>query len=223
MGVCESGAHDGVGDHRLHAVHAPDHDDAGQVLEVDLVDDPHARRYDAEAAKHLLGPAQQGVALVNALVLALDVAGVGVGAAEGVDLHRMVDDEVHVDERVDSRRIPSGPLHGAAHGGEVDHRRNPGEVVEKDAGGDEGALAVLGRGLAIPARQRSHALLLAEALSGVAEEILEEDLHRHGEAGDVPEPPLFEGCQPMVGQPTAKLGPGAEAILRHLSPTHRCA
>ena len=48
-------------------------DDRRQVLEVDLVDDAAARRHDAEVLERLLRPAQQRVALLVALVLALDV------------------------------------------------------------------------------------------------------------------------------------------------------
>ena len=39
-------------------------------------------------------PAQERVALAVALVLELDVALEGAGLAEGVDLHRVVDDQV---------------------------------------------------------------------------------------------------------------------------------
>jgi hypothetical protein len=46
---------------------------AGQVLDVDLVDDAGARRDDLEVVERRLAPAQELVALAVALVLELDV------------------------------------------------------------------------------------------------------------------------------------------------------
>src|SRR5690606_36784297 len=55
-----------------HAVAGHDH--TGEVLDVDLVDDAGAGRDDLELVEDGLAPAQELVALVVALVLALDVA-----------------------------------------------------------------------------------------------------------------------------------------------------
>ena len=48
-------------------------DDPREVLEVHLVDDPGARRHDAEVVERALPPAEEGVALAVALELALGV------------------------------------------------------------------------------------------------------------------------------------------------------
>ena len=98
-------------------------DDVGQVLEVDLVDDAGPRRHDAEVGERLLRPAQERVALAVALVLALDVDEERRVRAELVDLHRVVDDEVGGDERVDPRRVAADLGDRVAHGGEVDDAR----------------------------------------------------------------------------------------------------
>ena len=58
----------------------------GQVLQVDLVDDPGPGWHDAEVGEGLLRPAQQRVALAVALVLAVDVDQERGVAAELVDL-----------------------------------------------------------------------------------------------------------------------------------------
>ena len=79
-------------------------DDRGQELEVDLVDDAGAGRDDAQVAERRLRPAQELVALAVALVLALDVEGERVAGPEAVDVDRVVDDEVGLDQRVDPRR-----------------------------------------------------------------------------------------------------------------------
>ena len=55
------------------------------------------------------------------------------GDAEQVHLHRVVDDEVDVDERVHPRRIAAGPRHRRAHRREVDHRRDAREVLHQHA------------------------------------------------------------------------------------------
>ena len=57
------------------ALVGPLRDDRGEVLEVDLVDDPGPRRDDAQVAERGLCPAEQLVALAVALVLPLDVEG----------------------------------------------------------------------------------------------------------------------------------------------------
>ena len=143
MGVWESVPDHGVGKGGADPVDLADGHRLGQVLQVHLVDDAHPGRHHAEAVERLLSPAEQGVALVVALVLALDVASVGVGAAEGVDLHRVVDDQVDRDQRVDAAGVAPAALHGAPHRGQVDDRGDTGEVLEQHPGRDEGALAVV--------------------------------------------------------------------------------
>jgi hypothetical protein len=69
-------------------------DDAGQVLDVDLVHDPGARRHHLEVVEGRLAPAQELVPLAVAAVLDLHVAGEGVRGAEDVGDHRMVDDQL---------------------------------------------------------------------------------------------------------------------------------
>ena len=66
----------GVGERAVALGAREDH--AGQVLDVDLVDDAGARRDDLELVERGLAPAQELVALAVALVLDLDVALEGV-------------------------------------------------------------------------------------------------------------------------------------------------
>src|SRR5581483_914742 len=73
---------------------------------------------------------------------ALDVGAVCGGRAELVHLHRVVDDEVCGAERVDARGVATAARHGAAHGGEVDHRVHSGEVLQQDARRHERPLLV---------------------------------------------------------------------------------
>ena len=108
-------------------------DDAREVLEVDLVADPGARRHDLEAGERLLAPAQEEVALMVALELELDVPAEGDAGGECVDLDRVVDHELGRDQRVDLRRVAAELGHRVSHRSEIDHGRHAGQVLEEDA------------------------------------------------------------------------------------------
>ena len=130
------------------------HDDAGEVLDVDLVHDAGARRDDLELVEGALSPAQELVALLVALVLEVDVALEGVGAAEHVDDHRVVDDQLGGRERVHLRRVAAELGDGLAHRGEVDDAGDAGEVLHDHPGGGELDLGVR-LGGRVPAGQRA--------------------------------------------------------------------
>ncbi len=97
--------------------------------------DAGAGRHHAEVVEGALAPLEEVIALAVALVLVLDVVGEGLRRAELVDDHRMVDDEIDGDERVDLLRVAAEALHAVAHGGEVDDGRHAGEVLHEDARG----------------------------------------------------------------------------------------
>ena len=101
------------------------------------MDDARVRRHDREVVERALAPAQEGVALLVALELALGVDAEGVAGAERVDLHRVVDHELGRRERVDLRRVAAHLGHRVAHRGEVDDRGHAGEVLHQHAGGRE--------------------------------------------------------------------------------------
>ena len=91
----------GIGHRERAACRVRGEDDAGQVFEIDLVDDAGVGRHDAEVLERLLAPAQEDVALAVARELEVGVPEKRGGAAELVDLHRVVDDELDGLERVD--------------------------------------------------------------------------------------------------------------------------
>ncbi len=153
------------------------------------MDDARAGRNDAQVVEGGLGPAQQLVALAVALVLALDVEGESIGGAVAIDLDRVVDDQVGGHERVDAGRVAAQLGHGVAHGRQVHHRRDAGEVLEDDPGRHERDLHLGGAGSGSrarpPGRQGGHVGLPHDPAAGVAEHVLEQDLdgHRHGGRG----------------------------------------
>ena len=154
-------------------------DDAAQVLEVDLVDDPGVRRDDLEVVERLLAPAEERVALAVPLVLAIRVDCDRHPVGEGVDLHRVVDHELGRELRIRARGVPAEVVHRVAHRGEVDDRRNAGEVLVDDAGRRERDLA---RRLLLRRPLRDGLDVLRRR---GAQHVLEQDLERVGKALDV--------------------------------------
>ena len=150
-------------------------DDAGQELEVDLVDDARVRRDDLEVVEGALAPAQEGVALAVPLELELGVAEPRAGARVFVHLDGVVDHELGRKLRVDPRRIPAEILHCVSHRGQVDDRRHAREVLMEHA--RRPVRDVLGRlGLRLPAGDR-----LGIGLLAVAQHVLEQDPQRVGQ------------------------------------------
>jgi len=148
---------------------------AREVLEVDLVDDPRVGRHDLEALECALTPAQERVALLVALELALGVDAERVARAEHVDLHRVVDDELGRQLWVDPGRVAPEVGHRIPHPRQIDDRWNAGEVLEQNAGRPKRDL-VRGRGRRLPAPQCLGVLVLA-----VPQGVLEQDPQRVGE------------------------------------------
>jgi hypothetical protein len=124
----------GIGERSALAVHLPRvEDDAGQVLEVDLVHDARTRRHHLEVAEGPLPPTEEPVTLLVPLELLLHVDQEGGVRAVCVHLHRVVDHQLRRLQRVDPAGITPQPRHGVAHGGEVHDCRHPGEVLQEDA------------------------------------------------------------------------------------------
>ena len=171
----------GVGEGRLGMAVRRVHDAARQVLQVDLVDDARRRRHDAEVLEGRLPPAQEQVALLVALELALRVDQERRRRTVLVDLDRMVDDEFGRLQRVDLRRVAAHRRHRVPHGGQVGHRGNAGEVLEQHPAGHERDLDVRFRpgfpaGHGLDVRGRNAAAVLPP------EQVLQQDLQGVGQA-----------------------------------------
>ena len=175
-------------------------DDAGEVLDVDLVDDAGAGRYDLEVVEALLAPLEELVALVVAAVLELHVALEGVLAAEDVDLHRVVDDHLGGVERVDLLRVAAEVADRLAHRGQVHDAGHAGEVLHDHAGGRE--LDLLGRlRLGVPAGQRADVVGGDVGAVLGAQEVFQQDFQA-----------VREACRTLDGiQPENLIGRVADA------------
>ncbi len=133
--------------------------------------------------------------------------------------HRVVDDQLHRDQGIDLGRVAPHLGQGVAHGGQVDDAGHAGEVLHEDPLGGEGDLGGVAAsqpvplGVASPVGHRFDVRGVDGDVVLVAEQVLEDDLHRIGEPGDVV--PVGQGIDPedLVG-PVAdgEVGPGAEAV-----------
>ncbi|MDQ1132351.1 hypothetical protein QE386_000946 [Pseudoxanthomonas winnipegensis] len=160
------------------------HDHARQVLQVDLVDDAGIGRHHLEVVEGFLAPAQEAVALGIALEFDLAVEVQRIGLAEHVHLHRMVDHQFGRDLRVDLLGLAAQLDHRIAHGGQVDHAGHAGEVLQHHARGHEGDLGVR-LGLGVPLGHRLDVLGRDADPVLAAQQVLQQDLHGVGQAGDV--------------------------------------
>ena len=172
-----------------HTVGVEDH--AGEMLQVDLVTDTHARGNDAEVPKGTLRPLQELVAFAVALVFNGDVFFVALGGAGALQDDRVVDDELDGHEGVDLFSVATEGDDCITHRREVDHGWNAGEVLHQDALGSKGnftrvvagGFAVAGRGLG-PRGQGSDVFLGDFLAILVAEEVLQQHLDGVGELVD---------------------------------------
>ncbi|MND89956.1 hypothetical protein D3C80_820310 [compost metagenome] len=211
------GAYDGVGigDGLLAFVQGPD--GLGQVLQVDLVADAGAGRHDAEVVEGRRAPAQEVVALDVALILALDVLAEGLGVAEVVDHDRVVDDQVDGDQRIDLLGVGAQLVHGVAHGGQVDHGGNAGEVLHQDAGRTEGDLVLDGALVLDPGGDGLQVVFRDRDAVFVAQQVLEKHLHRARQTGNPGQTGFLGGGKAVIGvflAPDRKVLTGLEAVNR---------
>ena len=77
-----------------------------------MVHDSCGRRNNAEAVKGLLTPAQEFISLTIALEFGVRVAFEGLRVSKIINLHGVINHQVHRHQRVDLRRIAAQALHG---------------------------------------------------------------------------------------------------------------
>src|SRR6185312_1657776 len=111
--------------------------------------DADSRWNELESLESLLTPLKKLVTLAVALELHVQIEFQRARRTKEIDLHRVIDDQVHRYERLDDLRVASQPLHRAAHRREIDNQRNSGEVLQNNARNDEWNLRVRG-GFRVP-------------------------------------------------------------------------
>ena len=120
------GADDGVGVEKAVAVK----DDTREVLEIDLVNDTRAWRYDLEVVEGLGAPLKELESLTVTRELKLLVHVLGGGNTSRIDLHGVIDDEVDGAEWVDLCWVATETLHGITHRSEIDNSGHSTTIVK---------------------------------------------------------------------------------------------
>ncbi len=148
------------------------------------MDDAGVRRYDREVGECRLAPAQERIALAVPLELEQRIQIERIGSAVVVHHDRVVDHELGRDQRVDAGRVAPQLRHRIAHGGQVDDGGHAREVLHDHARGREGDFAL--RELArIRLGEREDIFAGDRAPVLVAQQVLQQDLQRVGQASDV--------------------------------------
>ncbi len=179
------------------------------------MDDSRVRWHHAQVVERPLAPAQERVALLVSLELEIGVALESLRRPEHVDLDRVVDDQLSGNQRIDPVWLTAHVLHGVAHRGQVNHRRDAGEVLHQDAGRHEGDL-VARLGLRVPSGQGLDVLGPDRFPVLVAEQVLQQELERERQPGHVVG--VLERIQPEDLQravPDGQGGLGVEAVVGH--------
>ena len=97
-----------------------------------------------EVSQGLLTPLEEGVAFHVSMILDVEVHVKSVAAGtRNIDLHRVVNHQIHGHLRVDLLGVPTHFHHGVAQRSQIHHGGNTGEVLEDDTRGSERNLAAL--------------------------------------------------------------------------------
>ena len=106
------------------------------------MDDAGPRWHNEEVIEGSLAPFEERESFLVPTKLKLFVLLLGISCAGGINLYRVIDDQVNRAERVDLLRVASESRHGIAHGGEVDYGGHTCEVLQENSGWLEGDLEV---------------------------------------------------------------------------------
>ena len=179
-----------------------------------------------EIRKCTLPPFQEPVSLAVALVFELDVLTQRLSVAEGINDHGMIDDEIHRHQRIDLLRVSSKVLHRVSHRGEIDHGRDPGEILHQHPGRPEGDF-LLRRTLVLdPLRRILDVDLAGAAAVFVAQHVLDDDFQGERQPGDVRQAAPLRRMKRIIGIGLCtddKRLAGVEAVeilLHHEVPLH---
>ena len=145
-------AHHRVGIGLEHALVLLGEDHPGKEFHVHLMHDARVWRHDLEIVERLLSPFEELVTFPVALEFDLGVEFRRVDDAELVHLYGMVDDQFSGLQGVDLLGVAPQFGDGVAHGRQIHHRGDAGEVLHQHPGG--AVLDLLtGLGLAVPVGQ----------------------------------------------------------------------
>ena len=96
-------------------------DNTSEVLEVDLMDNTGARRYNFKVVESLGAPLQELESLAITREFETLVAVAGITNASCIDLDGVINDEIDGAERIDLAGVTTEALHSVAHRGKIDN------------------------------------------------------------------------------------------------------
>ena len=177
--------------------------------------DAGAGGHHLEVVECLRAPFQELVPLHVALIFEIDVIAERRGRAELIDHHRMIDDEVDGDERIDLLRVTAELRDRIAHRREIDDAGYAGKILHQHTRGAVLDLAVGRLGVVLPIDDRLH-VVSGDGLAVLEpQHVLEQHLHREGQAADVAV--FFRGgrkAEIIVGfAPRGERGAGVQRIV----------
>jgi hypothetical protein len=157
----------------------------GEVLDVDLVDDAGVRRDDGEVLERALAPAQEGVALLVALELAL---GVALGGVAGAEESTWTEWSMTSSAGTSGLILAGSPPTSSTIASRIAARSTTaGTPVKSCMSTRAGVNAISFDGSAFASQVASASMSAAstDPLPSGAQEVLEQDLQRERQAGDV--------------------------------------
>lgn len=157
-------------------------DDSRKELKVHLMHNTVAGRHNREVLESLLTPLEEGESFLVADELELFVFVLSVGRARNVNLDRVIDDEVHLAQRVDLARISAHLLASSTHGSEVNNSGHTGEILKDDTGRLERNLYHL-LGILLPIQDGLNVGLLDVEFIAVTHGTLEKNTDRERQFG----------------------------------------
>jgi len=136
------------------------------------------------------------VALAVALEFHFQVELQRFGGAEKIDLHAVIDHQIDRHQWLDDFRVAPDFLYRAAHGGEIDHQRHAGEILQNDPCDDEGNFFV-GRFFCVPFGQRLDVFAPHFFAIAIAQHRFEHDANTHRKSRNFPDSLFFQRRQRM--------------------------
>ena len=190
-------------------------DHRGKVLQVDLVDDSGIWRHHAEIAERGLAPAEQDVALAIALEFEERIEVERIRSAEVIHLDGVVDHQVGGQQRIGAAGIAAHGGQSVTHRGQIHHAGHAGEILQQDARRHEADLFDAG---AVTARHGRHILCSHALAVFIAQQILQQNPYREGQAPHVPDALLGEVRETeviVIHGSDAQFRRGAKAVFCH--------
>ncbi len=169
------------------------HDNISQILKIDLVHNAGHGRDNAEVVEGFLSPFQELIAFAIALEFHLSVALQRIGCGEEINLHRVVDDQVHRHHRVDLLGVAAQAGNGRTHGCQIDDSGHAGKVLHDHTRGQEGDAGAFT--FRRPGCDILHIILGNLAIITLTQRCLEHDADRKRQPFEVGQTRFFQRIQ----------------------------